>query len=62
MLLLTGSGKDILQHFFTVPIKHKVLNFPSVITSISVSRKAYEGLKYLAICVNCLIKIYNAYE
>ncbi len=62
MLLQTGGHKDILQHFFTVPIKHKLITFPAQITSMTVSRKTYESIKYLAVCVNALIKIYNVYE
>jgi hypothetical protein len=60
MLLLTGNGKDILQHFFTVPIRHKLVSFPAAISSLAVSSRSYEGIRYLAVCINSLIKIYNA--
>lgn len=62
MLLLTGSNKDILQHFFTVPIQHKLISFPSSISSVALSTKTYQGMRYLAVCINSLIKIYNAFE
>ena len=61
MLLLTNNNKDILQHFFSVPIKHKLINFPSAISSLTVSNKSYESMRYLAVCVNTLIKIFNVY-
>jgi hypothetical protein len=62
MLLLSGNGRDILQHFFTVPIRHKLVSFPAAISSFTMSPHPYESIRYLAVCVNSLIKVYNVYE
>ena len=62
LLLLTGNGKTIMQHFFTVPVRHKLATFPSSITSLSLSLKSQENIHYLVICVHSLIKIYNVFD
>ena len=62
MLLLTNNNKDILQHFFTVPIRHKIVQCAAVVACSAVSKSSYEGLRYLAVCVGSVVKIYNVFE
>ena len=42
IVVQTGLNKDLLQHFFTIPIKHKHASFSSSITSLTVSDRSYE--------------------
>lgn len=59
LILLSGCGRRILQHFFTVPVKHQVVDLPASATTMSLSSQSYEGLRYLAVCVGGLVRLYN---